>query len=156
MTVRKLTERQMRWSLILSRYKFKIIHIPGKDNERADALSRRDQDLPKDAFDNRLQDRRIQLLRPEVLAAHTIVLAMPVNTRKTRAKTKGTALRPSQEFTDAPLIVGELPDELTDWRMAVEQDDEYQAIRRAVGNRDRKMPSEYRLKVSIIKYTLSL
>jgi hypothetical protein len=81
---------------------------------------------------------------------------MPVNTRKTRAKTKGTALRPSQEFTDALLIVRELPDELTDWRMAVEQDDEYQAIRRAVGNRDRKMPSEYGLKVSITEYTLSL
>ena len=81
---------------------------------------------------------------------------MPVNTRKTRAKTKGTAFRPSQEFSDAPLIVGELPDELTDWRMAVEQDDEYQAIRRAVGNRDRKMPSEYGLKVSITECTLSL
>ena len=50
---------------------------------------------------------------------------MPVNTRKTRAKTKGTALRPLQEFTDVLLIVRELPDELTDWRMAVEQDDEY-------------------------------
>ena len=33
MTVRKLTERQMRWSLILSRYKFMIIHVPGKDNK---------------------------------------------------------------------------------------------------------------------------
>jgi hypothetical protein len=50
---------------------------------------------------------------------------MPINTRKTRAKAKGTALRPSQEFMDALLIVGELPDELTDWRMAVEQDNEY-------------------------------
>jgi hypothetical protein len=45
---------------------------------------------------------------------------MPINTQKTRTKAKGTALRPSQEFTDAPLIVRELPDELTDWRMAVE------------------------------------
>jgi hypothetical protein len=53
-TVQKLTERQMRWSLILSRYKFKIIYIPGKDNKQADALSQRDQDLPKDAFNNRL------------------------------------------------------------------------------------------------------
>ena len=42
MTVRKLTERQMRLSLILSRYKFKIINIPGKDNERTDALLQRD------------------------------------------------------------------------------------------------------------------
>ena len=45
---------------------------------------------------------------------------MLINTRKTRAKTKGTVLRPLQEFTDALLIVRELPDELTDWRIAVE------------------------------------
>jgi hypothetical protein len=50
---------------------------------------------------------------------------MPINTRKTRAKTKGTALRPLQEFTNALLIVRELLDELTDWRMAIEQDNEY-------------------------------
>ena len=42
----------MRWSLILSKYKFKIIYIPKNDNKQADALSQRDQDLPKDAFDN--------------------------------------------------------------------------------------------------------
>jgi hypothetical protein len=45
---------------------------------------------------------------------------MLINTRKTRVKTKDTALRPLQEFTDALLIVRELPDELTDWRIAVE------------------------------------
>jgi len=45
---------------------------------------------------------------------------MSINTRKTRVKTKGTALRLSQEFTDALLIVKELLNELTDWRMAVE------------------------------------
>jgi hypothetical protein len=39
---------------------------------------------------------------------------MPINTRKTRAKAKGTTLRPSQEFIDTLLIVRELPDELTD------------------------------------------
>ena len=83
MTVQKLTERQVRWSLILSRYKFKILHVPGKDNERANALSRRDQDLPRTAYDDRLLDRHIQLLRPEVLAAHATIYAMPVRTWKT-------------------------------------------------------------------------
>ena len=39
MTVRKLTERQVRWSLILSRYNFRIRHIDGKNNVLADALS---------------------------------------------------------------------------------------------------------------------
>ena len=45
---------------------------------------------------------------------------MLINTRKTRVKIKGTVLRPLQEFIDVLLIVKELPDELTDWRMAVE------------------------------------
>ena len=68
-----------------------IIHVPGKDNERADALSRRDQDLPKDAQDDRLMDRHIQLLRPEVLTAHTKVYAMLAETRETRAVIDGNA-----------------------------------------------------------------
>jgi hypothetical protein len=65
MTVRKLTERQIRWSLTLSRFNFKIRHIDGKDNVLADALSRRDQDLPVGNQDNRLQGRYIQLLKPK-------------------------------------------------------------------------------------------
>jgi hypothetical protein len=114
MTVRKLTERQVRWSLILSRYKFKILHVPGKDNERADALSRRDQDLPRTAYDDRLLDRHIQLLRPEVLAAHATIYAMPVRTRKTYTLAGDSVQEASREFADAPTIVRELPDELTD------------------------------------------
>src|SRR5208282_3656250 len=155
-TIRKLTERQVHWSLILSRYKFKIIHVPGKDNERADALSRRDQDLPRDAHDDRLLDRHIQLLRPEVLAAHATVYAMPVKTQKTRIETEDTAQGAPQEFMDTLPIVGELPDELADWGTAIDQDDEYQAIRKAVEDRERKMPLEYGLKVSITECTLSL
>jgi hypothetical protein len=38
-TVQKLTEQQIRWSLILSYYNFTIAYILGKENERADALS---------------------------------------------------------------------------------------------------------------------
>jgi hypothetical protein len=45
---------------------------------------------------------------------------MLINTRKTRAKTKGTALRPLQEFIDTLLIVRELLDKLIDWQMAIE------------------------------------
>jgi hypothetical protein len=45
---------------------------------------------------------------------------MLINIRKTRAKAKGIALRPLQEFIDALLIVRELLNELIDWRMAVE------------------------------------
>ena len=68
MTVRKLTERQMRWSLVLSRYNFRISYVPGKENERADALSRREQDLPEDPEDERLQHRMMRLIKPEMLS----------------------------------------------------------------------------------------
>jgi hypothetical protein len=84
MTVRKLTERQIRWSLILSRFNFKIRYIDGKDNVLADALSRRDQDLPADDQDDRVQKRQLRLLKPYIIQpdgspiATTTTLVAPV------------------------------------------------------------------------------
>ena len=40
-TSKVLNRRQVRWSEELGQYKFKIVYTPGKDNGRADALSRR-------------------------------------------------------------------------------------------------------------------
>ena len=40
-TTKELNRRQVRWSELLGQYKFKIQYTPGKDNGRADALSRR-------------------------------------------------------------------------------------------------------------------
>ena len=40
-TTKKLNRRQIRWSELLGQYKFKIIYTPGKNNGRADALSRK-------------------------------------------------------------------------------------------------------------------
>ncbi len=40
-TTKELTRRQARWSELLGEYKFEIIYTPGKENGRADALSRR-------------------------------------------------------------------------------------------------------------------
>jgi transposase InsO family protein len=40
-TTKVLNRRQVRWSETLGQYKFKIVYTPGKDNGRADALSRR-------------------------------------------------------------------------------------------------------------------
>ena len=42
MTVRKLTKRQMRWLLTLSRYNFRIVYVLGTLNGCANALLRRD------------------------------------------------------------------------------------------------------------------
>jgi len=40
-TTKVLNRRQVRWSEMLGEYKFRILYTPGKDNGRADALSRR-------------------------------------------------------------------------------------------------------------------
>ncbi|THC87035.1 hypothetical protein EYZ11_013518 [Aspergillus tanneri] len=64
-TQRRLTERQMRWAHLLSRYNFVISYCPGSQNARSDALSRREQDLPRDTDDERVSSREIQLFKPE-------------------------------------------------------------------------------------------
>ena len=62
LTKQQLSERQMRWALTLSRYNFVIKHRPGKTAILPDALSRREQDLPLDADDDRIKARHQQLL----------------------------------------------------------------------------------------------
>lgn len=60
--VQKLSERQMRWADELQQYDFMLVHKPGTSQVTSDALSRRDQDLPSDCSDERLQSREQQLL----------------------------------------------------------------------------------------------
>ena len=43
-----LNRRQVRWSELLGQYKFEIKYTPGKDNGRADALSRRPDYIDRD------------------------------------------------------------------------------------------------------------
>jgi RNase H-like domain found in reverse transcriptase len=45
MTTKKLSARQARWAEYLSRFHFKLAYHAGKSNERADALSRRTEDV---------------------------------------------------------------------------------------------------------------
>lgn len=55
---RELTERQMRWSEVMSMFRFHLHYRPGRQAERPDALSRRGQD------DTDTGKRYYQLLRP--------------------------------------------------------------------------------------------
>ncbi len=45
MTTKELTSRQARWAELLLRYNFKLMYRVGKANARADALSRREDDV---------------------------------------------------------------------------------------------------------------
>ena len=63
MTSRKLTERHVRWSQVLSQFDFKIDFRTGKQSERPDALSRKAQDIPNSVDDTRLKERDFQLIQ---------------------------------------------------------------------------------------------
>ena len=64
MKKQRLNERQIRWSLILSRYNFILKFRPGSVNQKADILSRREQDIPQG---QETKGRLFQLLKSEVL-----------------------------------------------------------------------------------------
>jgi len=137
MAVRKLTERQMRWSLILSRYNFTILYLPGKLNERADALSRREQDMPGDAADDRIQHRTTQMLRPEMLASP--IQVAPVAVRDV----------PETPVVRGQDIFGEAPDLEQMWVDAEAKDGVYRELCCAVQEQRRSFPTMLGVRVSI-------
>ncbi len=78
MTVRKLTERQMRWSLILLQYNFFILYLLSKQNERADALLRQKQNVSMNLSDNRVQHHTMQIIHSEMISKPIQAASMTV------------------------------------------------------------------------------
>lgn len=114
-TLRRLTERQMRWADFLSKFNFTITYRAGKSNVRADALSRREQDMPKEE-DPRITHRIRRLLEPELLEAESMQVryidpagtASPVRTRRqARLQAEETASSLEEIATDEDEILGE-------------------------------------------------
>jgi hypothetical protein len=64
MTTKQLTQRQMRWSEFLQQFDYVFKAVSGKANRKADSLTRRSQDLPKDLNDERIQYRNRALIKP--------------------------------------------------------------------------------------------
>lgn len=146
MSVQKLTERQMRWSLILSKYNFTISYLPGKSNATADALSRREQDMPNGDDDERVSHRSMRLLRPEVLpgvkkgviSAAAVAVTLPEKT---------TAQETGQASQDDPQP--EAQDLVRQWEEARREDETYRAVVQAVTKGARRLPTALKLKVSV-------
>ncbi len=67
-TVKKLTEQQMRWSLILLQYNFFILYLLSKQNERADALLRQKQNVSMNLSNNRVQHCTTQMICSEMIS----------------------------------------------------------------------------------------
>jgi len=151
MTVRQLTERQMRWSLTLSKYNFTFSYVPGKLNVRADALSRREQDMPKNATDDRLENRRVQLLPLSKL--------QPIKVSAVRTKvlsTKKISLaRLVKSATTTSRLIGRDEDLQASWDKAELEDEAYQEMVTALRTKKRKFPTHLGVKVSIAECSLS-
>jgi hypothetical protein len=77
MTVKKLTEWQMRWSLILSQYNFFILYLLENQNERADALLNM-QNVSTDLSDDRVQHCTTQIIHSEMMSKPIQTASMTV------------------------------------------------------------------------------
>jgi len=77
-TVKKLTEQQMRWSLILSQYNFFILYLLSKQNERADALSKQKQNVSMNLSDDRVQHCTMQIICSEMMSKPIQTASMTV------------------------------------------------------------------------------
>ena len=66
MTTKQLNQRQARWAEALAEFYFTIAYRPGKENEKADILTRREQDV-------RTQDALKHIYRTQVLLPLTNV-----------------------------------------------------------------------------------
>jgi transposase InsO family protein len=182
-TTRRLTERQMRWADILSRFNFTITYRPGKDGTLPDALSRREQDMPNRADDERLRHREMLLLRPETFENGTTTLA-PVRTRSQAGQHQNPSESLTQDnvrpqISDTPeddgsnsALEDEHDNELQDepgsttepgiprtleeqWGQALAHDNVLQELTLAVREGQRKFPSNLGVKVSISECTLN-
>jgi len=78
MTVKKLTERQIRWSLILSQYNFFILYLLSKQNERTDALSRQKQNVSMNLSDDRVQHYMMQMIHLKIISKPIQAASMTV------------------------------------------------------------------------------
>lgn len=151
MTKRALTERQSRWVDEITPYEFSIKYRKGIDNAAADALSRREQDAPKDSTDEREAGRFLQLLPDR--AIQDLELR---NRRLTPDRASREAKGPSQlrrVFRVAPQPAPEIfsadPELQALWDESARLDKEFEAVHEALKQHARCFPPKTKLKVQI-------
>jgi transposase InsO family protein/predicted aspartyl protease len=149
---RQLSERQMRWAQFLGKFpNMEIAYRPGVDNVRADALSRRHQDMPADSSDARISRRFLQIFKPTT-AATDEELAEDEALRSFRCNVKRPVISCYLASPSAPLPAQHRLEQL--WEEAKEGDQTYQLAWKAVENGERKFPTALDLKLSIAECRL--
>ena len=145
-TTRKLSERQIRWWQELSRYNFCINYRPGKNNAAADALSRREQDMPMSDTDERLQCRNGQLLKME---KHMLkVSRAPFPDSKDDDETLWVG--PAQLDSAPDKVPDEIPESLQNlWFTAISSDSTYLAVAKAIKEGSRTLSPALQLRITL-------
>lgn len=152
MRKQQLSERQARWAEILSRYNFTLHYRPGKQAVVPDALSRREQDMPADAYDERLQGRRMCLLQP----VKGMKGALRVNwSPKTHCKA-GFVARGDADRENDPVASqdDDVENPFNDdqlqrlWKEGLQNHNRYWLIRRAIQREERRLPPQWGLPIS--------
>jgi len=143
MTVKKLTEWQIRWSLILLQYNFFILYLLSKQNERADALLRQKQNVSMNLSDNRVQHCMMQIICSEMMSK-------PIQ----------TVLMTVADILISVLIQDQnLFDEITDlkqmWENAEAKDELYNELCQSICEKQRSFSTVLRVRMFIMKCSLS-
>ena len=118
-----------------------------------DILSRREQDLPAGATDERLQLRMAQLIKPTMVrkgAYGRITLAPVIATRNQRSMTQ------NNDTTDLPSHLRSLPDDLQAlWKASQDEDRTYTQMVITIRDEQRVFPSSLGVRVSLSECSLS-
>lgn len=144
MVKRELNERQMRWAQILAKFNFKLGYRPGSESVVPDALTRRDQDLPKDIQDPRIVERTRTLLPPK-LWINVLEDKTPAREEAAQENAQEVDKEPIP-FIQNPFLSGDLRDR---WETALEGDLDYRRIFQSVLKQDRQFPSKLKVPTSI-------
>lgn len=82
MPARRLKERQVHWSRLLSQFNLKLLYRLGWFANRPSALSRRDHDMPKSADDERIKNRGMKLIKDQLIIKHKSVVVSSLKVDK--------------------------------------------------------------------------
>lgn len=151
----QLSERQVRWAEKLSRYNMTITYRPGALGVVPDALSRREQDLPADAKDERLAGRHIQMLGERKGGGLRLVTEDPERST-TRVKAGFVAAGDGDQDYDEVADRSDPPENPFEnetlrrlWDDGLQANNRYWLIRHLVREGARQFPPQWGLPISI-------
>ncbi len=143
MTVRKLTEWQMRWSLILLQYNFFILYLLNKQNERTDALLRQKQNVSMNLSDDRVQHCTTQIICFKMISKSIQAVSITV------ADISVSVLVWDQN------LFSEITDLKQMWVSAEAKDESYDELCQTICKKQRLFSTVLKVRVFIMKCFLS-